>query len=215
MTKLAALLGIGAIAGGMLAGLATPASAHRTAQEGAGPEGGIVVPNLSHGQMRVIADNRDAIMDLAARQVPTDPTMRRLEGFIAIQRFACLWGIVPGSVADEGSPFNECAHAYLAGARALLVHLQGMPGDRTETRALVTKVELEMLDHDASLVLCRYSDEPFDTAAIIGPRWRDIPSHGPTSMAFGGTVLAVLGCAWFARGRAGPPRTPDEEPRRA
>ena len=47
---------------------AGPASAHRAATGTAGPEGAIVIPNLSHGQMGVIARNRGAIMDLAARQ---------------------------------------------------------------------------------------------------------------------------------------------------
>lgn len=175
-----------------------PACAHRAPTGRTGPEGAIVVPNLSHGQMRVIAADREAIMDLADRQFPTDPTMRRLQGFISIQRFACFFGIMPGSVTDEDSPFNECAHAYLAATRALLVHLRSMPGDRTETDALVRRVEVEMLDQGASLVLCRYSDEPFNTAEYVAPNWADIPAHPPTALAFGAPFAATVGGAWLA-----------------
>jgi hypothetical protein len=77
--------------------------------------------------MAAIASKRAAILDLAARQIPTDPTMRRLEGFINPQYFDRLWGIIAGSVGDESSPFNECSHAYLAATRALFLHLQTMP----------------------------------------------------------------------------------------
>ncbi len=119
--------------------LAVPASAHRQATGRQAPEGAIAIPSLSHGQMAVIADNRTAILDLAGQQFPTDPTMRRLEAFINLQFFDCMRGIVPGSVEDERSPFNECSHACLAGTRALLMHLQVMPGDRAAVRSLVAK----------------------------------------------------------------------------
>ena len=124
--------------------------------------------------MQVIAANLPAIRDLAERQDPTDLTMRRLQDFVNLQEFACLWGMVPGSLTDEASPFNECAHSYLAGARALLMHLRQMPGgDRRGVDALASRIELEMLSGDASLVLCRYSDEPFNTDEVIAPHWSE------------------------------------------
>lgn len=194
------------IGGLLLLAAATPAWAHRAATGTPGPEGGIAIPTLSHGQMRVIANHRSEIMDLASEQYPTDRTVRRLETFINLQRFACAWGIMPGSVTDEDSPFNECAHAYLAATRALLVHLRAMPGSGGKKRSLVTRVELEMLADGASLVLCRYSDEPLSTAEVLCPHWRDIPFHAPSSAAFGGATLAAMGLAMVARRgwRAGP-----------
>ncbi len=54
-------------------------------------------------------------------------------------------------MTDENSPFNECAHAYLAGARALLMHLREMPGDRRAVDALVAKIETGMLANNAAL----------------------------------------------------------------
>ena len=82
-----------------------------------------------------------------------------------------------GSIADEESPFNECAHAYLAAARALLLQLREAPGvDHDAVEALIRKIEAEMLTNGASLTLCRYSDEPFNTNEVIWPHWREIPS---------------------------------------
>jgi hypothetical protein len=124
---------------------------------------------------------------------------------VNLQSFACLWGLVPGSISDEASPFNECAHAYLAGARALFLHLRQMPGgDRPAMQALGTRIELEMLEHGASLVMCRYSDQPFSTGEILPPHWRDIPFHPPTLFTFVAfALLPVAGLwAWLWR-RAG------------
>jgi hypothetical protein len=186
----------------MVVATSSPAWAHREATGRAAPAESISIPNLAHGQMAVIADNRTAILDLAAQQMPTDPTMRRLEAFINLQFFDCFWGLVPGSVEDEGSPFNECSHAYLAATRALLLHLQDMPGDRTSVRALVAKIENEMLGNNASLVLCRYSDEPFNTAERIPPHWGEIPFHLPSLMTFSGLALLVGGLAAAGLARA-------------
>ncbi len=43
--------------------------------------------------MAVIADNLSAIRALADAQFPTDPLMRRLQGYVNLQSFACLWGL--------------------------------------------------------------------------------------------------------------------------
>ena len=189
----------------VLDALPIPAWAHREATGRQAPAHSISIPNLSHGQMAVIANNRAAILDLAARQIPTDPTMRRLEAFINLQFFDCMWGVVPGSVEDENSPFNECSHAYLAATRALLLHLQTMPGDRTAVRALIAKIEREMLDNNASLILCRYSDEFFNTAERIAPHWRDIPYHLPSLAMFAGLILLAVSCACIGVRQIGHP----------
>ena len=84
-------LGRWALVASVVASLA-PASvawAHRQGMGQAVRADGISIPNLSHGQMAVIADNKAATLDLAARQTPTDPAMRRLENFINLQVFAC------------------------------------------------------------------------------------------------------------------------------
>jgi hypothetical protein len=176
-----------------------PAWAHRQATANEVPAGGVSIPNIAHGQMAIMAAHKAAILDLAERQIPTDPTMRRLESFISLQFFTCMWGVIPGSLGDENSPFNECTHAYLAATRALLSHLQEMTGgDRTAVRALATTIEREMLDDGASLIVCRYSDEPFNTAEVIGPHWSRIPYHLPSLVTFAALALMILGCARMA-----------------
>ncbi len=101
-------------------------------------------------------------------------------------------------VEDESSPFNECSHAYLAGTKALLMHLLTMPGDRAPVRALADRIELEMMRNNASLDLCRYSDEPFDTADIVGPHWGEIPFHPKSVLSLAGVAGAALAGLWLA-----------------
>ncbi len=199
MPRLATWLAAWLIAGLGLMEAAGPAWAHREARGGSPAESAIVIPNLSHGQMSVIAANKAAIMNLADLQIPTNSIMRRLEGYINIQQFTCMWGVMPGSVHDEASPFNECAHAYLAATRALLVHLQTMPGDRTAVQILVTKVQTEMLLNRTALVMCQYSDEPFNTGEVIAPHWREIPRHPPTAITLAGLALVASSGAWAVR----------------
>ena len=160
---------------------ASPGEAHRIAATGGPPTGGIAIPSLTHGQMAVFGDILSSFRELARDRSGSDMTMWRLEDYLNLQSFACLWGVVPGSITDESSPFNECAHAYLASARALLLQLRQAPGvDRGAVEALIGKIEAEMLANGASLTLCRFSDEPFNTNEIVFPRWSEALSHPPT-----------------------------------
>jgi hypothetical protein len=176
---------------------AAPGQAHRISTRDRPTPGGIAIPSLTHGQMAVISDNLAAIRALSRNRIGFDMTTWRLEDYLNLQSFVCLWGVVPGSITDESSPFNECAHAYLAAGRALLLQLREAPGvDHDAVEALIRKIEAEMLANDASLNLCRFSDEPFNTNEIIFPRWSEAPRHPPTA-AFASLVLvAVAGTAW-------------------
>ena len=176
---------------------ALPAQAHSS--KPVADDSGIPVPALTHGQMAVIADYRSQILDLAARQAHTDEPFRRLMNYGAIQYTYCLWGLVPGSLRDESSPFNECSHAYLSGLQALLLHMRSMRGDQTRVLALIDRIQLEMLAHNASMVLCQYSNEPFNTADHISPHWREVPFHAPTMLTFLGIVAIPVGAAGTAR----------------
>jgi hypothetical protein len=189
----------------------SPSEAHRiSTRSGPRPEG-VSIPSLTHGQMAVIRDNLSAIRALAGARLGFDLTTWRLEDYLNLQSFACLWGIVPGSVTDEDSPFNECAHAYLAAGHALLLQLRAAPGvDHNAVEALTSKVEAEMQADGASLNLCRYSDEPFNTNEIIWPHWGMAPFHPPTLAAFGAIfALFAAPAIWLARRdeKAGVPRT--------
>ncbi len=176
---------------------ASPSQAHRTSTRQGPPPDGVSIPSLTHGQMRVISDNLSAIRALADERIGFDMTTWRLQDYLNLQSFACLWGVVPGSVTDEESPFNECAHAYLAAARALLLHLrEGPRADRRAVDTLIAKIEREMMDSGVSLSLCRYSDEPFNTNVVVFPRWRDVPSHPPTLAFTAAMLAAAAGLGW-------------------
>ena len=199
--------GVGIALAALLFALASSASqAHRIATRGGPPPAGVSIPSLTHGQMAVIRDNLPAIRALASARLGFDLTTWRLEDYLNLQSFACLWGIVPGTVTDEESPFNECAHAYLAAGRALLLQLRGDPGaDHKSIDALTSKIELEMVANGAALNLCRYSDEPFNTNAIIWPHWGMVPFHAPTLAAFG-AVFALIAAGAFGLMQATPRR---------
>ena len=180
----------------LIALLTSPAMAHRTTPPGS--TAGLMIPGVSHGQMAVLAHYRAAIMDLAAAQYPTDERMRRIQSFVALQHFACAWGWLPRSISDETSPFNECSHAYLAGVRLLLLHLETMPGDRAAVRALRADLDLAMLKTHASLVLCRFSDEHFNTADVIIPSSSDILTNSASLAALGILALLAAIAGWSA-----------------
>ncbi len=189
----------------VLAVLATsPGEAHRIARAGGPPPDGIAIPSLTHGQMAVIADNLFAIRALASARIGSDMTTWRLEDYLNLQSFVCFWGVVPGSITDELSPFNECSHAYLAAARALLLHLRDAPrADRQAVDALIGKIEVEMLVNGGSLTLCQFSDEPFNTNEIVFPRWSEVATHPPTVVSAALVLAAIAGTAWTAWPRRG------------
>jgi hypothetical protein len=169
---------------------------------------GIAIPALTHGQMAVIADYRAEILNLAARQAHTDEPFRRLMNYGAIQYAYCLWGLVPGSLRDEESPFNECSHAYLSAAQALLLHMRTMPGNspafQADVESLMARIDADMVRSGAALVLCQFSNEAFNTASLIRPIWSNVASHPPSLIAF--AVLA-MGLAAGTIGLAGGKRS--------
>ncbi len=74
-----------------------PAAAHHRGVPHEGPAIGVTIPAISHGEMQIIAKYRTRILDLAAGQPVTDPTLRRLANFVSLQYFACFRGLVPGA----------------------------------------------------------------------------------------------------------------------
>jgi hypothetical protein len=196
-----------AVIAALLMLVASPSKAHRSSTRSGPPPKGISIPSLTHGQMAVIANNLSAIRALASARVGFDLSTWRLEDYLNLQSFACLWGVVPGSITDENSPFNECSHAYLAAGRALLLQLaHETDADHKSIDALIGKIEVEMLAEGASMNLCRYSDEPFNTNEMIWPHWGMAPFHAPTVAALG-AVFALLAAAVFGLMQATTPRS--------
>lgn len=179
------------------------AQAHHRADPAAIAAGGLPIPALTHGEMAVVARHGVAIRALADAQRRTDATFRRLANFAALQRTYCLWGLVPGSLADEASPFNECLHAYLAALRALLAHMQAMPEGAERARALARRIDAEMAASGAASDVCRNSADTFTTAQIIIPEWREIPQHPPSLLALAGVAVMAAAGVWAVSGRHG------------
>ncbi|MGN6305563.1 MAG: hypothetical protein ACTHNH_12145 [Mesorhizobium sp.] len=181
------------------------AQAHRSGANA--DDSGISIPALTHGQMAVIAAYRGEILNLAARQVRTDETFRRLFTFGNIQYTYCLWGLVPGSLGDEASPFNECSHAYLSTAQALLIHLRGMNDSRSalaaDIAALISRIDADMVRNGASFVLCQFSSEDFNTATLIRPDWTAVPYHAPSALSFTMLTIAAGGAGFAGLRRKG------------
>lgn len=173
---------------------ATQALAHGSSSTP--PPPGIQIPSLTHGQMAVISGYRGAILDLAQRQTQTDPTFRRLYNHGNLQYTYCLWGLIPGSLTDEESPFNECSHAYLATTKALLAYMATMPAARNEANELISSIDADMVRSGASWILCQFSGEAFSTGEVIEPHWRAMFLHLP-SLA----VLVIVAAALLLAGR--------------
>lgn len=147
--------------------------------------------------MAIIANYRKPILDLATRMTRTDETFRRLVNYTNIQYSYCLWGIVPGSVTDEESPFNACSHAYLAAVKAVLVYMRDMPEHRTTVDALVSDIDAELVRNGGSFVMCQYSGDPYNTANIIRPRWSDIPRHLTSLLSFLSFAVTLLAAGFI------------------
>lgn len=191
MARSALRIGLWLLAGLTVIAPYIPAAAHHRSAPRDGTVLGVAVPAITHGQMLVLAKYRATILDLAARQPVTDPTLRRLEGFISLQYFACFRGLVPGSLSDELSPFNECAHAYLAGTRALLAHMAHMPGDQSAAKALQERINAEIASDPIYGSFCSNSEQVFDSAIIVPPDWTMFTSHPPTVLTFAAFTLLV------------------------
>lgn len=194
---------LGALLLPVLALGAAPASAH---QRGAGQEAvrGLELPAISHDEMRIVAAYRPEILDLAARRARTDEAFRRILNFQNVQFAYCLWGLAPGSVADEASPFNECSHAYLAAAKALLVNMAEAP-EGADARALSDRVRRDV--EAAPTLICRFGAEPFDTASVVYPDLKMAVGHAPTATAGLAASLLAGGLALFGIGMARRGRT--------
>lgn len=153
---------------------------------------GIAIPSLSHGEMAIISNYRSRILLIAGQVNKTDPTFRTLLNFGAIQYSYCLWGVAPGAITDETSPFNECAHAYLSAAKALLFHMRDMPDVSTQADALIADIDADVVRTGAALIGCQFSGEMFNTADFVRPHWENLTQHRPTLYALGAALLLLI-----------------------
>jgi hypothetical protein len=175
-----------------------------------GSHAGLDIPEISHGEMAVMSDYRSGIVDLASRAVDTNEPFRRVLNYAEIQYSYCLWGRMPGSVTDEESPFNECAHAYLAATKAVLLSMREMPREAAAAGEIISAVDADMVRRGLALISCRFSDEAFNTADIVKPRWSEIPFHAASMASLTG-LAALFGLGVFALRRFSRPKAQSSE----
>ncbi|EJT04210.1 hypothetical protein [Rhizobium sp. CCGE 510] len=175
-----------------------------------GGHAGLDIPKISHGEMAVISDYRSRIIDLASRAVDTNEPFRRVLNYAEIQYSYCLWGRMPGSVTDEESPFNECAHAYLAAAKAVLLSMREMPREAAAAGEIVSAVDADMVRRSLALITCRFSGEAFNTADVVKPRWSKVPLHAASMASLTG-FAALFAFVVVALGRFLRPKAQSSE----
>lgn len=180
----------------LLSGWPTAVAAHGGGSSGS--QAGIPIPSLTHGEMAVIAPYYGRIISLAEDVSDTDETFRRLLNFAQIQRAYCLWGLMPGSVTEEESPFNECSHAYLAAAKAVLLEMRTMKGKKASVDDLVSDIDASLVRNNLSLVLCKFSGESFNTADLIRPKPADILMHTKSFMTILSATVVMIAGMWLA-----------------
>jgi hypothetical protein len=179
--------------------MAPAADAHTRRPASDSPTSGISFSNLPHGQLKIVARYRPAILDLANRQISPDLQTRTLQNYVNLQYAYCLWGLVPGSITNESSAFNACSHAYLAGSKALLDHLQKAADNRSEAGDLLSKINTAMIADATALAMCSNGIAPLNTAEIIMPEWADVSFNPLTGLAWAVAFAAIAGAAAMAR----------------
>lgn len=157
---------------------------------------GLPIASLSHGEMAILAPYQREIITLALSAYDTHEPFRRMLSFAEIQHLACLWSMMPGAVTDEASPFNECSHASLAAAKAVLLAMRDMPQERQRANDIVSRIDSEMALSGMALIACQFSSETFNTAEVISPQWTSVASHPPSMMAFAVLLIGSSGLGW-------------------
>lgn len=158
---------------------------------GEGPGTGLPIPPISHGEMALVDERLDEIVALARRQMASDGPMRRLYNHYGVQLAYCFWGLAPGGVTREDSPFNPCAHAYLATAKQLLVVMSREPASSGAAAAILARLEARRRVTPEAGEICSSSGETFDTASVVRPRWADVVRDPACAFIALGAVLCV------------------------
>ncbi|HVI27053.1 hypothetical protein [Hansschlegelia sp.] len=198
----------------MAASLAVPGAA--LAHPG-GPapsaKNGLPIAAISHGEMAIIDQHLDDIVELARAQAATDGPMRRLMNHFGVQYAYCGWGLAPGGVMREDSPFNPCAHAYLAAAKELLLAMTRAPASRTRALEILERIERRRTASPQAGEICSSSGDTFTTGAIVRPRLADVASDPITaSLGFGFVFLVAGGILAATAARR---RSPEQDRMRA
>ncbi|WP_285169098.1 hypothetical protein [Rhizobium sp. CNPSo 3464] len=181
----------------LICALGLPLEAKAHSGSSSGTRAGIPIPSLTHGEMAVIAPYYGRIIALASSASDTDESFRRVLNYAQIQRAYCLWGVMPGSVGDEDSPFNECSHAYLAAAKMALLQMRTMKDEMAAAGDLVSEIDGALVRNNLSLILCQFSNEGFNTADLIRPRLAGIFLHVKSLAATMLALMTAMAALWW------------------
>lgn len=154
---------------------------------------GISIPFVTHGEMAILSAYRTRILALGSLGSYDDRDLYKLMIFAKAQHARCLWTLVPGTLSDEASPFNECGHADLAGTKAVLLRAREVPRLAARATLLFSEIEHEMIMSGATLIGCAYSNSSFNTAEIVGPHWRSVPEHWPSFVSLSSLTVGLGG----------------------
>ena len=146
------------------------------------------------------------IFVLAGAVRGAEPEFLTLVRYGELQYSNCLWGLVPASISDEESPFNECSHAYLAAAKEVLLRMRAMPAMGPRAGEIASRISYEAALEGAAFIGCVYSGEGFNTADIVRPQWHDVPFHLPTVLSLAG-AFGFLPLTAFAASRIFPAKS--------
>lgn len=154
---------------------------------------GLSIPFVTHGEMAILASYRTRILALGSLGSYDDRDLHKLMAFAKAQHARCLWNLVPGTLSDEASPFNECAHADLAGTKAVVLRARDVPRLSARANILISEIEHQMILSGATLIGCAYSNSSFNTAEIVGPHWRSVPEHWPSFVSLSSLTVGLGG----------------------
>jgi hypothetical protein len=162
---------------------------------GASPAGGagLAIAAISHGEMALIDEHLQEIVSLAKVQTASAGPARRLLNYYNVQLAYCFWGLAPGGVLREESPFNPCAHAYLAAAKALLLVMAQEPSSQRPAADILARLEQRRQAMPEAGAICSSSDEGFNTSAIVRPAFSEVVADPATRFVGAGGLLAMLG----------------------
>lgn len=176
--------------------LASAAAVEAHGARSGGSNAGLPIPSISHGEMAVLSGYSSRIVALAQSAGDTNEPFRRVLNYSQIEYAACMWGMMPGSVTDETSPFNECSHAYLAAVKLVLFDMRAMAAEADRANGLISEIDRDMVLNGMAFIVCQFSNEAFNTADYIFPNWLDVPFHGPSVLALLSALMMTFAGAW-------------------
>lgn len=161
-----------------------------------GSHAGLPIPSISHGEMAILSAYSSQIVSLAQLAGDTNEPFRRVLNYSQIEFAACMWGMMPGSVTDEASPFNECSYAYLAAVKLVLFDMRSMRDEADRANALISEIDREMVLNEMALIACQFNNETFNTADYVFPSWSEVPFHGPSALASLSALMVIFAETW-------------------